>query len=339
MQGHSASGVYARAFMLGRLSQDQMDNFRQESMARGIFQLPASVADARFLAVADGIDGPGPLMGIYQARFLKYLPPAVPPTPKGARSGVLRRRRNGRAGITRCHQHGWPRRSRQPRLRHQLQPQRLDGPVRGNGKIIQELRRRLPWFRLERHQTDLGRLFGISCSPDRDGTLVKRMEEVIDGEYQVMKARDGAYVREHFRQVSATARNGRQHVRTTTSGASIRGGHDPHKILRRLRQRGETQRPADGHPRQDDQRRGHGHSGEALNIAHQAKKMDLESLRQMRDRFQHPGQDAKTLASYPYCKPASDSPEGKYMRERREGAWRLPAATPHQERQPADAGG
>jgi pyruvate dehydrogenase E1 component len=194
--------------------------------------------------------------------------------------------------------------------------QRLDGPVRGNGKIIQELEGDFRGSGWNVIKLLWGGYWDPLLAKDKDGLLVKRMEEVVDGEYQVMKARDGAYVRENFFGKYPQLREMVANMSDEDVWRLNRGGHDPHKIYAAY----------DAATKHKDQPTvilaktvkgyGMGHAGEGLNIAHQAKKMDLESLKQMRDRFGVPIED-KDLVSYPYYKPAADSPEIQYMRERR----------------------
>ena len=318
VQGHSSPGVYARAFMLDRLSQEQMDNFRQEVDGKGISSYPHPWLMPDFWQLPTVSMGLGPLMGIYQARFLKYLHARGlantegrkvwvfcgdgemdEPESLGAISMAGREKLDNLVFVINCNL------------------QRLDGPVRGNGKIIQELEgdfRGSGWNVLK---LIWGGYWDQLLARDKDGLLVRRMEEVVDGEYQVMKARDGAYVRENFFGKYPQLREMVASMSDDDVWRLNRGGHDPHKIYAAydsaVKHKGQPTvilaKTVKGY--------GMGHSGEGLNIAHQAKKMDLESLKQMRDRFGIPVKD-EDLASYPYFKPAADSPEIKYMRERRE---------------------
>jgi pyruvate dehydrogenase E1 component len=261
--------------------------------------------------------GLGPLMGIYQARFLKYLHARGlantenrkvwvfcgdgemdEPESLGAISVAGRERLDNLIFVINCNL------------------QRLDGPVRGNGKIIQELEGDFRGSGWNVIKLIWGSYWDPLIARDKDGLLLKRMEEAVDGEYQVFKARDGAYVREHFFGKYPKLREMVANMTDEDVWRLNRGGHDPHKIYAAyhaaVHHKGKPTvilaKTVKGY--------GMGAAGEGLNIAHQAKKMDLASLKQMRDRFGIPIPDDQ-LADYPYYKPAADSPEGRYMRERR----------------------
>ncbi len=317
LQGHSSPGMYVRAYMLDRISEAQIDNFRQEVDGRGLPSYPHPWLMPDFWQFPTVSMGLGPFMGIYQARFLKYLHSRGlantegrkvwvfcgdgemdEPESLGAISMAARERLDNLIFVINCNL------------------QRLDGPVRGNGKIIQELEGDFRGSGWNVIKLIWGSHWDPLISRDRDGLLLKRMEEVIDGEYQVMRARDGAYVREHFFGKYPRLREMVANMSDADVWRLNRGGHDPHKIYA-------AYAAATKHTGQPTvilaktvKGYGMGHSGEGLNIAHQAKKMDLDSIRQMRDRFGIPFTDDQ-LASYPLYKPAADSPEGKYMRERR----------------------
>jgi pyruvate dehydrogenase E1 component len=317
VQGHSSPGVYARAFMLGRLSQAQMDMFRQEVDGKGLSSYPHPWLMPDFWQLPTVSMGLGPLMGIYQARFLKYLHDRGiadtsnrkvwvfcgdgemdEPESLGAISVAGRENLDNLIFVINCNL------------------QRLDGPVRGNGKIVQELEGDFRGSGWNVVKLLWGGYWDALLAKDKDGWLKKRMEEAVDGEYQNFKAKDGAYVREKFfgkyPELKAMV--------ATMSDDDIwrlnRGGHDPHKIYAAYdaacKHKGQPTvilaKTVKGY--------GMGHSGEGLNIAHQAKKMDLESLRGMRTRFGIPLRDDE-LEALPYFKPAPDSPELKYMADRR----------------------
>jgi pyruvate dehydrogenase E1 component len=317
IQGHSAPGVYARAYMLDRLTDEQMDNFRQEVDGKGLSSYPHPWLMPDFWQFPTVSMGLGPLMGIYQARFLKYLHARGlantenrkvwvfcgdgemdEPESLGAISVAGRERLDNLIFVINCNL------------------QRLDGPVRGNGKIIQELEGDFRGSGWNVIKLIWGSYWDPLIARDKDGLLLKRMEEAVDGEYQVFKARDGAYVREHFFGRYPKLREMVANMTDEDVWRLNRGGHDPHKIYAAyhaaVHHKGKPTvilaKTVKGY--------GMGAAGEGLNIAHQAKKMDLASLRQMRDRFGIPIPDEK-LADYPYYKPAADSPEGRYMRERR----------------------
>ena len=317
IQGHSAPGVYARAYMLDRLTDEQMDNFRQEVDGKGLSSYPHPWLMPDFWQFPTVSMGLGPIMGIYQARFLKYLHARGlantdnrkvwvfcgdgemdEPESLGAISVAGRERLDNLIFVINCNL------------------QRLDGPVRGNGKIIQELEGDFRGSGWNVIKLIWGSYWDPLIARDKDGLLLKRMEECVDGEYQVFKARDGAYVREHFFGKYPKLREMVANMTDEDVWRLNRGGHDPHKIYAAyhaaVHHKGKPTvilaKTVKGY--------GMGAAGEGLNIAHQAKKMDLASLKQMRDRFGIPIPDDQ-LADYPYYKPAADSPEGRYMRERR----------------------
>jgi len=317
IQGHSAPGVYARAYMLDRLSEQQMDNFRQEVEGKGLSSYPHPWLMPDFWQFPTVSMGLGPIMGIYQARFLKYLHARGlantegrkvwvfcgdgemdEPESLGAISVAGREELDNLIFVINCNL------------------QRLDGPVRGNGKIIQELEGDFRGSGWNVIKLIWGSYWDPLIARDKDGLLLRRMEEAVDGEYQVFKARDGAYVREHFFGKYPKLREMVANMTDEDVWRLNRGGHDPHKIYAAyhaaVNHKGKPTvilaKTVKGY--------GMGASGEGLNIAHQAKKMDLVSLKQMRDRFGIPIKD-EDLPHYPYFKPAADSPEGRYMRERR----------------------
>ena len=316
-QGHSAPGVYARAFMLGRLSAEQMDSFRQEVSGQGLSSYPHPWLMPDFWQFPTVSMGLGPMQAIYQARFMKYLQDRGfartegrkvwafmgdgemdEPESLGAISLAGREKLDNLIFVINCNL------------------QRLDGPVRGNGKIIQELESDFRGAGWNVIKVIWGGYWDALFAKDRTGLLAKRMMEAVDGEYQTYKARDGAYVREHFfgkyPELLAMVAN--------WSDDDIwrlnRGGHDPHKIYA-------AYHAAVNHPGQPTvilaktiKGYGMGESGEAQNITHQQKKMGTVSLKAFRDRFNLPLTDAQ-LEKLEYIQPAQDSPEITYMRERR----------------------
>ncbi|KMN83264.1 pyruvate dehydrogenase E1 component [Chromobacterium alkanivorans] len=317
-QGHISPGVYARAFMEGRLSAEQLDSFRQEVDGNGLSSYPHPWLMKDFWQFPTVSMGLGPLMAIYQARFLKYLESrglAKTPGRKvwcfcgdgemdepeslGAISMASREGLDNLIFVINCNL------------------QRLDGPVRGNGKIIQELEgdfRGSGWNVLK---VIWGSRWDPLLAMDSKGLLKKRMDECVDGDYQTFKSKDGAYVREHFFGKYPELREMVANMSDDEIWALNRGGHDPHKVYAAYH---EASNNANGRPTvilaKTIKGYGMGASGEAKNIAHQAKKMDLDSLRNFRDRFGIPVSDAD-LPNVPYYLPAEDSPEMKYMRERR----------------------
>ncbi|MCD4486843.1 pyruvate dehydrogenase (acetyl-transferring), homodimeric type [Chromobacterium vaccinii] len=329
-QGHIAPGVYSRAFMEGRLSADQMDNFRQEVDGQGLSSYPHPWLMKDFWQFPTVSMGLGPLMAIYQARFLKYLESRGlaktmgrkvwcfcgdgemdEPESLGAIAMAAREGLDNLVFVINCNL------------------QRLDGPVRGNGKIIQELEgdfRGSGWNVLK---VIWGSRWDPLLAMDTKGLLKKRMDECVDGDYQTFKSKDGGYVREHFFGKYPELREMVANMSDEEIWNLNRGGHDPHKVYAAYHQASYN---ANGRPTvilaKTIKGYGMGASGEAKNIAHQAKKMDLDSLRNFRDRFGIPVSDAD-LPNVPYYLPAEDSPEMKYMRERRAalGGY-LPARNP-----------
>ncbi|AVG14985.1 pyruvate dehydrogenase (acetyl-transferring), homodimeric type [Chromobacterium sp. TRC.1.1.SA] len=329
-QGHIAPGVYSRAFMEGRLSADQMDNFRQEVDGKGLSSYPHPWLMKDFWQFPTVSMGLGPLMAIYQARFLKYLESRGlaktmgrkvwcfcgdgemdEPESLGAIAMAAREGLDNLVFVINCNL------------------QRLDGPVRGNGKIIQELEgdfRGSGWNVLK---VIWGSRWDPLLAMDTKGLLKKRMDECVDGDYQTFKSKDGGYVREHFFGKYPELREMVANMSDEEIWNLNRGGHDPHKVYAAYH---EASYNANGRPTvilaKTIKGYGMGASGEAKNIAHQAKKMDLDSLRNFRDRFGIPVSDAD-LPNVPYYLPAEDSPEMKYMRERRAalGGY-LPARNP-----------
>ncbi|BBF87357.1 Pyruvate dehydrogenase E1 component [Aquitalea magnusonii] len=317
-QGHIAPGVYSRAFLEGRLTEEQLDSFRQEVDGNGLSSYPHPWLMDDFWQFPTVSMGLGPLMAIYQARFLKYLESRglarTPgrkvwcfcgdgemdePESLGAIALAAREGLDNLIFVINCNL------------------QRLDGPVRGNGKIIQELEgdfRGSGWNVLK---VIWGSRWDPLLAMDTKGLLKKRMDECVDGDYQTFKSKDGAYVREHFFGKYPELREMVANMSDDEIWALNRGGHDPHKVYAAYY---EATHNANGRPTvilaKTIKGYGMGSSGEAQNIAHQAKKMDIESLRKFRDRFGIPVSD-EDLPKVPYYKPADDSPEMKYMRERR----------------------
>lgn len=316
-QGHSSPGIYARAFVEGRLTEEQMENFRQETGGNGLSSYPHPWLMPDFWQFPTVSMGLGPLQGIYTARFLKYLHDRGiadtsdrkvwvfcgdgemdEPESLGAISLAAREKLDNLIFVINCNL------------------QRLDGPVRGNGKIIQELEadfRGAGWNVLK---VIWGSYWDPLLAMDKDGLLKQRMEEAVDGEYQNFKAKGGAYTREHFFGKYPELKE----MVASMSDADIwrlnRGGHDPHKVYA-------AYASASKHVGQPTvilaktvKGYGMGPAGEAQNPTHQQKGLDLESLKAFRDRFDIPIPDAD-LEKLPFYRPAEDSPEMQYLRERR----------------------
>jgi pyruvate dehydrogenase E1 component len=318
IQGHSSPGIYARAFLEGRVTEEQLDGFRQEVDGKGLSSYPHPWLMPDFWQFPTVSMGLGPIMAIYQARFLKYLHDrgiadtsdrkvwcflgdgeTDEPESLGAISLAGREKLDNLVFVINCNL------------------QRLDGPVRGNGKIIQELEgvfRGAGWSVIK---VIWGRYWDKLLARDKGGLLRRRMEEALDGDYQNYKAKGGAYTREHF----FGAYPELLEMVSTMSDQDIwrlnRGGHDRHKVYAAyhaaMHQAGQPSvilaKTVKGY--------GMGESGEAQNITHQQKKMDSESIRQFRNRFNVPIKN-EDLESIPYYHPGPDSEEVRYMLERRE---------------------
>jgi pyruvate dehydrogenase E1 component len=316
VQGHSAPGVYSRMFMLGRLTEEQMDNFRQEVDRKGISSYPhpwLMPTVWQFPTVSMGL---GPLMAIYQARFMKYLQDRGfaktegrkvwcfcgdgemdEPESMGAIGMASRESLDNLIFVINCNL------------------QRLDGPVRGNGKIIQELESDFRGAGWNVIKVVWGSKWDSLLARDKKGILMRRMMEVVDGEYQTFKSKHGAYVREYFFNTPEL-----KELVADYSDDDIwqlnRGGHDPHKVFaayhHAVNHKGQPTvilaKTIKGY--------GMGEAGEAQNITHQQKKMDTEAIKRFRDRFQLPVPDDQ-IENVPYLKFADGSPELEYMRERR----------------------
>ncbi|HDZ57074.1 MAG TPA: pyruvate dehydrogenase (acetyl-transferring), homodimeric type [Pseudomonas xinjiangensis] len=316
-QGHASPGIYARAYLEGRISEDQLNNFRQEVDGKGLSSYPHPWLMPDFWQFPTVSMGLGPIQAIYQARFMKYLEhrgfiepgkqkvwcfigdgETDEPESLGAISLAGREKLDNLIFIVNCNL------------------QRLDGPVRGNGKIIQELEgsfRGADWNVIK---VIWGRMWDPLFAKDDDGLLQQRMEEVVDGDYQNYKANSGAYVREHF----FGARPELEEMVKDLSDAEIwklnRGGHDPYKVYA-------AYHSAVHHTGQPTvilakTIKGYGTgSGEGQNTAHNTKKVDVESLKKFRDRFDIPVND-EDLEKLPFYKPAEGSAEYKYLHSRRD---------------------
>ncbi len=316
-QGHSSPGVYARAFLEGRFTEEQMDNFRQETGGNGLSSYPHPWLMPDFWQFPTVSMGLGPLAGIYQARFLKYMHnrgiadtsdrkvwvfcgdgEMDEPESQGAISLAAREGLDNLIFVINCNL------------------QRLDGPVRGNGKIIQELESNFRGAGWNALKVVWGSYWDPLLAMDKDGLLKKRMEECVDGEYQNFKQKGGAYTREHFFGKYPELKE----MVAAMSDADIwrlnRGGHDPHKVYA-------AYHSAVNHKGQPTvilaktvKGYGMGDAGEGQNTTHQQKSMDIESLKKFRDRFDLALTDEQ-VENLSFYKPADDSPEMKYLAERR----------------------
>ncbi|MGR9107071.1 MAG: pyruvate dehydrogenase (acetyl-transferring), homodimeric type [Gammaproteobacteria bacterium] len=317
IQGHSAPGIYARAFIEGRLTEEQLENFRQEVAGNGLSSYPHPRLMPDFWQFPTVSMGLGPLMAIYQARFMKYLHDRQivdtegrkvwafmgdgemdEPESMGAISMAGREKLDNLIFVVNCNL------------------QRLDGPVRGDGKIIQELEAAFRGAGWNVIKVIWGSYWDPLLARDTKGLLRKRMEEVVDGEYQNYKAKNGAFVRQHFfgkyRELLEMVAN----MSDEDIWRLNRGGHDPHKVYAAYKAAVEHQGQPTVILAKTVKGYGMGSAGEGLNTTHSQKKMDLAEIRAFRDRFSVPIADDR-LEELPYYKPAEDSAEMKYIRERR----------------------
>ncbi|MCM0043707.1 MAG: pyruvate dehydrogenase (acetyl-transferring), homodimeric type [Burkholderiaceae bacterium] len=317
IQGHSSPGIYARAFLEGRISEDQMLNFRREVDGKGLSSYPHPKLMPQFWQFPTVSMGLGPLMAIYQARFLKYLHARQiadtanrkvwafcgdgemdEPESMGAIGMAGREMLDNLVFVINCNL------------------QRLDGPVRGNGKIIQELEADFRGAGWNVVKVIWGSNWDDLLARDKEGVLQRIMMETVDGEYQNYKAKDGAYVRKHFFGKDPRTLELVANMSDDDIWRLLRGGHDPHKIYAAYKAAQEHK----GQPTvllvKTVKGYGMGKSGEARNTAHQTKKLDDQAIREMRDRFGIPIPDDQ-LADVPFYKPADDAPEMKYLHERR----------------------
>ena len=317
MQGHSSPGFYARAFLEGRLSEKQLLTFRQEAGGEGISSYPHPWLMPDFWQFPTVSMGLGPLMAIYQARFLKYLHcrglaetegrrvwaflgdgETDEPESLGAIAMAARERLDNLVFVINCNL------------------QRLDGPVRGNGKIIQELEGTFRGAGWNVIKVIWGSGWDKLLARDTSGILLRRMEECVDGEYQDFKSKNGAYVREHFFGKYPELRAMVADMSDEEIWALTRGGHDPDKVYAAYHAAVNTK----GRPTvilaKTVKGYGMGEAGEGQNITHQQKKMGEHALHEFRDRFGLPISDEQ-LKEIPFIRPPEDSPEAHYLRERR----------------------
>ncbi len=318
IQGHSSPGVYARAFLEGRISEDQLDRFRQEVDGEGLSSYPHPWLMPDFWQFPTVSMGLGPIMAIYQARFLKYLTNREivdasgrkvwcflgdgemdEPESLGAISLGGREKLDNLVFVVNCNL------------------QRLDGPVRGNGKIIQELEgvfRGAGWNVIK---VIWGSYWDPLLARDTQGLLRKRMEEALDGDYQKYKANDGAYVREHFFGAYDELKEMVANLSDEDIWRLNRGGHDPRKIYAAYHAATHHQGQPTVILAKTIKGYGLGKSGEGQNISHQQKKLDEEGVRYFRDRFNVPVSDDR-LSEVPYFHPGEDSEEVRYIKARRD---------------------
>jgi pyruvate dehydrogenase E1 component len=317
IQGHSSPGIYARAFLEGRLSEEQLTNFRREVEGKGLSSYPHPKLMPDFWQFPTVSMGLGPLMAIYQARFLKYLHARSiadttgrkvwafcgdgemdEPESLGAIGMASRESLDNLVIVVNCNL------------------PRLDGPVRGNGQIIQELEGEFRGAGWNVIKVIWGPGWDALLAKDSEGILQRVMMETLDGEYQNYKAKDGAYVRANFfgkhpKLLAMVANMSDDDIWRLT-----RGGHDPHKIYAAFKMANESVGKPTVILAKTIKGFGMGKHGEARNTAHNTKKLTDEAVRELRDRYAIPIPDDK-LADIPFFKPADDAPEIKYLHERR----------------------
>ena len=316
-QGHSAPGMYARAFLEGRLTSKQLDGFRQEVDAGGLSSYPHPWLMPKFWQFPTVSMGLGPIMAIYQARFLKYLinrglvkdegrkiwvflgdGEMDEPESLGAIGLAAREKLDNLIFVVNCNL------------------QRLDGPVRGNSKIIQELEGSFRGSGWNVIKVIWGSYWDQLLERDKSGLLIKRMNECVDGEYQAFKAKGGSYVRENFFGKYTEL----QELVSSMTDKDIwrlnRGGHDPHKVYAAYHAAMQNTGSPSVILAKTIKGYGMGKTGESVNTIHQQKKLDEQDLLYYRDRFKVPLTD-KQVKNIEYYKPDENSEEMKYLKDKR----------------------
>ena len=339
-QGHSSPGMYARAFLDGRLSEEQMHKFRQESEGGGLSSYPHPWLMPDFWQFSTVSMGLGPLMAIYQARFMRYLEhrgiaQTGAPAPEGSASPCRARKVWAFLGDGETDEPeslGAISLAGREHLDNLIfvvncNLQRLDGPVRGNGKIIQELEgvfRGAGWNVIK---VVWGRHWDRLFAKDKNGLLQQRMQEVVDGEYQTYKARDGAYAREHFFGKHPELLEMVADMSDDELWRLNRGGHDPYKVFAAYAEAAKHTGQPTVILAKTVKGYGMGASGEAQNPTHSQKKMTGEMLAKFRDRFNLPLTDAQ-VESLSFYRPPKDSLEMKYLKERSAAMGMVPVRQP-----------
>ncbi len=317
-QGHISPGIYARAFVEGRLTADQLDSFRQEVDGKGLPSYPHPKLLPEFWQFPTVSMGLGPIAAIYQARFLKYLTnrglkdcsaqkvyaflgdgEMDEPESKGAITVAMRDHLDNLVFVVNCNL------------------QRLDGPVVGNGKVVNELEGLFRGAGWEVIKVLWGAKWDQLLQQDTSGKLLQLMNETLDGDYQTFKSKDGAYVRQHFfgkyPETAALVKDWTDEEIFSLN----RGGHDPRKIYAAFKKATEVK----GRPvvilAKTIKGYGMGEAAEGKNIAHQVKKMEQDSVRHLRDRFNVPVSDEQ-LAELPYLSFEPGSVEWNYLQDRRQ---------------------
>ena len=317
IQGHVSPGVYARAYLEGRLTEEQLLNFRQEVKGAGLSSYPHPKLMPEFWQFPTVSMGLGPLMAIYQARFLKYLHARGIANTENRKVWVF----CGDGEMDEVESLGAIGLAARENLDNLVfvincNLQRLDGPVRGNSKIIQELESEFRGSGWNVIKLIWGSNWDGLLAKDKDGALRRIMMETVDGDYQAFKANDGAYVRKHFfgrdpKTLEMVAKMSDDEIWNLR-----RGGHDPQKVYaayaKAMKHKGQPSvlliKTVKGF--------GMGKIGEGKNTVHQTKKLTDEDIKAFRDRFNIPISDSD-LPSLPFYKPADDTPEMQYLHQRR----------------------
>ncbi|WP_295447227.1 pyruvate dehydrogenase (acetyl-transferring), homodimeric type [uncultured Thiodictyon sp.] len=318
IQGHTAPGIYARAFLEGRISEEELHNFRQEVDGNGLSSYPHPWLMPNFWQFPTVSMGLGPIMAIYQARFMRYVHDRGvvntnnrkvwaflgdgemdEPESMGAIALASRERLDNLIFVVNCNL------------------QRLDGPVRGNGKIIQELEADFRGAGWNVIKVIWGSYWDPLIARDKQGVLLKRMEECLDGDYQTYKARDGKYVREHFFGKYPELAEMVADMTDEDVWRLNRGGHDPAKVYAAYAAAVKTTGQPTVILAKTIKGYGMGVAGEGMNITHSQKKMGEVALKAFRDRFNIPLSDDQ-LDATPFYKPAADSEEMRHIHALRE---------------------
>lgn len=317
IQGHVSPGIYARAYLEGRLSEEQLLNFRQEVDGKGLSSYPHPKLMPEFWQFPTVSMGLGPLMAIYQARFLKYLHARGIANTENRKVWVF----CGDGEMDEVESLGAIGLAARENLDNLIfvincNLQRLDGPVRGNGKIIQELESEFRGSGWNVIKLLWGKGWDDLLARDKDGALRKIMMECNDGDYQSFKANDGAYVRKNFFGRDPRTLKMVEHMSDDEIWNLRRGGHDAQKVYAAFSAANEHK----GQPTvllvKTVKGFGMGKIGEGKNTVHQTKKLGDEDIKAFRDRFNIPIPDSQ-IADLPFYKPADDTPEMKYLHERR----------------------
>ena len=317
-QGHSSPGMYSRAFLEGRLTVEQLGNYRREVGGNGVSSYPHPWLMPDFWQFPTVSMGLGPIMAIYQARFMKYMEnrglapksdrkvwaflgdgETDEPESQGAISLAVREKLDNLIFVINCNL------------------QRLDGPVRGNGKIIQELEGNFRGAGWNVFKVVWGSGWDKLLANDHNGILKKRMEECLDGEYQSFKANGGAFVREHFFGKYPELKQMVAHMSDDEIYYDLmRGGHDPLKVYTAYDAAVKSKDKPSLILAKTVKGYGMGEAGEGQNITHSQKKMAEDQLAKFAERFDIPVSESQIAGAELY-KPADDAPEMKYLHERR----------------------